>query len=68
MSTVELTRTERWWPSRYGQDDEIGSLNEVTTQATLRGVAFVRRGVVFDLSHVLDDTYRRSPDVRSASS
>ena len=55
MSTVELTRTERWWPSRYGQDDEIGSLNEVTTQATLRGVAVVRRGVAFDLSHVLDE-------------
>jgi hypothetical protein len=23
---------ESWWPSRYGTDDQIGSLNEITPQ------------------------------------
>lgn len=56
MRVAEMPRTaERWWPSRYGADDEVGSLNEVTPEATLRGVAVVRHGAVFDLSHVLDE-------------
>jgi kynurenine formamidase len=56
VRTAERPRTtERWWPSRYGREDEIGSLNEVSPQATLRGVAVVRTGAIFDLSHVLDE-------------
>ena len=46
---------ERWWPSRYGADDEIGSLNEITPQAVVRAAGLVREGKVFDLSHVLDE-------------
>lgn len=56
MNTTEQTRRPtRWWPSRYGADDEIGSLNEVDAAATLRGAARVRSGRVFDLSHTLDE-------------
>ena len=56
VSTVQIPRTaERWWPSRYGAEDEIGSLNEVTPAATQRGAALVRAGRVFDLSHPLDE-------------
>ena len=46
---------ERWWPSRYGADDEIGSLNEISPQAVVRAAGLVRDGNVFDLSHVLDE-------------
>jgi kynurenine formamidase len=45
----------RWWPSRYGPDDQAGALNEVTPEAVVRGAGLVRRGVVFDLAHVLDE-------------
>lgn len=45
----------QWWPSRYGADDQIGALNEISPTAVLRGVATVRSGRAFDLSHVLDD-------------
>lgn len=45
---------DRWWPSRYGADDEAGALNEITPQAVARAAALVRRGRVYDLSHVLD--------------
>ncbi len=37
MSTAEMPRTEHWWPSRYGGQDEIGSLNEVTAEACCGG-------------------------------
>jgi kynurenine formamidase len=45
---------ETWWPSRYGPDDQAGSLNEVTPEAVVRAAGLVRTGRVFDLSHVLD--------------
>ncbi len=37
MSTAETVPTVRWWPSRCGQDDEIGSLNEVKAGDTPGG-------------------------------
>jgi kynurenine formamidase len=46
--------TERWWPSRYGPDDEAGALNEITPEHVVGATSLVRAGQVFDLSHVLD--------------
>jgi kynurenine formamidase len=43
----------RWWPSKYGAGDEAGALNEITPAKVLSAVGLVRRGVVFDLAHVL---------------
>ena len=63
MNTVATSRTEHWWPSRYGHDHEIGSLNEVIAQVTLRGVATVRVGTTFDLSRVLDESIPAFPGV-----
>jgi kynurenine formamidase len=47
------TQRGRWWPSRYGADDEAGALNEITPAKILEAVSLVRRGTVFDLAHVL---------------
>jgi kynurenine formamidase len=43
----------RWWPSKYGDGDQAGALNEITPAKVLSAVGLVRRGVVFDLAHVL---------------
>jgi kynurenine formamidase len=43
----------RWWPSKYGDGDQAGALNEITPAKVLSAVRLVRRGVVFDLAHVL---------------
>ena len=45
--------TTTWWPSKYGADDQAGALNEITTAKVLAAVGLVRRGLVFDLAHVL---------------
>jgi hypothetical protein len=42
-----------WWPSRYGADDQAGALNEITPGKVLEAIGLVRRGVVYDLAHVL---------------
>jgi kynurenine formamidase len=43
-----------WWPSRYGPDDQIGSLNEITPARIVRAARLVREGRVFDLGRILD--------------
>ncbi|MGZ4614928.1 MAG: cyclase family protein [Actinomycetes bacterium] len=42
-----------WWPSRYGDGDEAGALNEITPAKVLEAAGLVRTGVVHDLAHVL---------------
>jgi kynurenine formamidase len=46
---------QRWWPSRYGADDQAGALNEITPAGVASAAGLVRHGRVYDLSHVLDE-------------
>jgi kynurenine formamidase len=50
-----------WWPSRYGQGDQFGSLNEVTPEVTLRATRLVKTGTVVDLGRILDDNTPKFP-------
>lgn len=51
--TVATDRTDGWFPSRWGPDDEAGALNEITQSSILDAVRLVRTGHVYDLAHVL---------------
>lgn len=44
-----------WWPSRYGADDEIGTLNELTPARVLAAAGLVKAGTVVSLGRVLDE-------------
>lgn len=44
---------ESWWPSRYGQDDQNGSLNEITPRKIVDAARLVQNGKVYDLGRVL---------------
>jgi kynurenine formamidase len=44
---------EPWWPSRYGPDDQLGSLNEITPLKIVEAARLVRAGRVYDLGRVL---------------
>lgn len=50
-----------WWPSRYGADDQIGTLNEVTPEVVLRAVRLVQRGERVALGRVLDEDTPKFP-------
>src|ERR671939_925849 len=50
-----------WWPSRYGPDDQIGSLNEISPAAIVAAARLVREGRVFDLGRVLHPEVPRFP-------
>src|SRR5215470_13453198 len=55
------SRTGRWWPSKYGPDDQAGALNEITPAKVLEAVGLVRQGRVYDLAHVLDQNIPAFP-------
>jgi kynurenine formamidase len=47
--------TERWWPSPFGEDDQLGMLNHVDEAKRLEALALVRHGRLYDLGRVLDE-------------
>jgi len=42
-----------WWPSRYGPNDERGTLNEITPAVIVAAAGLVRTGKVYDLGRTL---------------
>jgi kynurenine formamidase len=50
-----------WWPSRYGPDDQLGTLNEITPEVTSKAVRLVKRGETVDLGRVLDEDTPKFP-------
>jgi kynurenine formamidase len=47
---------ERWWPSPFGAEDELGMLNHVDDAKRRQALALVRDGRLFDLGRVLDES------------
>ena len=50
-----------WWPSRYGPDDQIGTLNEITPAVTKAAARLVKTGNLVDLGRVLDENTPKFP-------
>jgi hypothetical protein len=53
---VGVTTEQRWWPSPFGADDQLGMLNHVDEAKRLAALGLVREGRVYDLGRVLDET------------
>jgi kynurenine formamidase len=50
-----------WWPSRYGADDQTGTLNEITPEVVARAARLVHQGTVVDLGRTLDENAPKFP-------
>jgi kynurenine formamidase len=48
-------RDDRWWPSPFGPDDQVGALNHLTDAKRLRALQSVREGRIYDLGRVLEE-------------
>ena len=46
---------QRWWPSPFGADDQLGMLNHIDDAKRQAAMALVREGRLYDLGHVLDE-------------
>ena len=53
---------EPWWPSRYGEGDELGTLNEITPAKVVAAARLVRAGTVYDLGRTLHANVPRFED------
>ncbi len=50
-----------WWPSPFGQEDQLGMLNHVDENKRREALALVREGRLYDLGRVLDETVPAFP-------
>ncbi len=41
---------DKWWPSRYGEDDRTGAGNELTAEATLSALQIPKQGRILELA------------------
>jgi kynurenine formamidase len=47
---------DRWWPSPFGAEDQLGMLNHVDDAKRREALALVREGRLYDLGRVLDES------------
>src|SRR5213078_2573907 len=52
---VGVETEQRWWPSPFGEDDQLGMLNHIDDAKRRTAMALVREGRLYDLGHVLDE-------------
>jgi len=53
---VRVASEQPWWPSPFGEDDQLGMLNHVDDAKRRAAMRLVREGRLYDLSHVLDES------------
>jgi kynurenine formamidase len=51
----EAVSAATWWPSPWGESDELGMANHVTDAKRLEALRLVREGRLYDLGRVLDE-------------
>jgi kynurenine formamidase len=49
----------RWWPSRWGAEDQAGASNHITPQKILETVQLIRTGKVYEIGRVYEAGMRR---------
>jgi kynurenine formamidase len=49
------TTHDRWWPSPFGREDQLGMLNHVDERKRREALGLVREGRLYDLGRVLDE-------------
>jgi kynurenine formamidase len=58
---VGVATEQRWWPSPFGEDDELGMLNHIDDAKRRAAMRLVQQGRLYDLSHVLDESIPTFP-------
>jgi kynurenine formamidase len=53
--TIHPVKPGTWYPTRYGAEDENGTMNEVTSAKVIEAVKAVKEGKIYDLGKNYDD-------------
>jgi len=46
---------EKWWPSVWGADDQLGAMNRLGPEKVLEAVALISKGIVYDMTRIVDE-------------
>jgi len=52
--STTYTRTP-WWPSPWGEEDELGALNRLTPAKVLEAAQLIEHGAVYDMTYVFEE-------------
>jgi kynurenine formamidase len=52
--TVALGQSDRWYPSRWGADDQRGAANRITPAKVLEAKALITKGTIYQLGRVYE--------------
>jgi hypothetical protein len=55
LVAMGIAAAEDWCPSKYGKDDELGAINEITAKKTQNAFKLVKKGKLYDLGQVYED-------------
>ena len=47
--------TEKWWPSEWGADDQMGALNRLTPEKVLAAAGLIKQGKIYDMGRVFEE-------------
>jgi kynurenine formamidase len=53
-TAVVLGQSDRWYPSRWGADDQRGAANRLTPAKVLEAKDLIKQGIVYQLGHVYE--------------
>jgi kynurenine formamidase len=53
-TSVVLGQSDRWYPSRWGADDQRGAANRLTPAKVLEAKDLIKQGTVYQLGHVYE--------------
>jgi kynurenine formamidase len=53
---IRVKADSAWWPSPFGEDDQLGMLNHVSDAKRRDALALVREGRLYDLGRILDES------------
>jgi hypothetical protein len=53
-TSVVLGQSDRWYPSRWGADDQRGAANRLTSAKVLEAKDLIKQGTVYQLGHVYE--------------
>jgi kynurenine formamidase len=53
-TSVVLGQPDRWYPSRWGADDQRGAANRLTPAKVLEAKDLIKQGIVYQLGHVYE--------------
>ncbi|MEX2488921.1 MAG: cyclase family protein [Pseudomonadales bacterium] len=46
---------EKWWPSEWGPEDQLGALNRLTPAKVVEAAQLIEHGNIYDMAHVIDE-------------